>query len=997
VTTDVREQLQASLGAAYTIERELDGGGMARVFVAKEMALGRDVAVKVLPPELSSAVSAERFRREMQLAARLQHPHIVPVLASGEAGGLLYYTMPFVEGESLRARLAGAGALPVPAAVAILRELADALAYAHERGVVHRDIKPENVLLSGEHALVTDFGIARALRASTGPAALTATGVALGTPNYMAPEQVAADPDVDHRADLYAWGCVAYEMLAGAAPFSGRPSQAVFAAHIAEAPEPLARRRRGVPAALESLVMRCLAKLPADRPQSAAEVRRALEAIAATNDQGRLASAPFQRIRAVPSGVLRALAALAILGAVVAALARRHPPPASAGDRGVVAVVPFRVSGSDPSLAYLREGMIDLLSAKLNGEGGPRATNPRTVVSAWRRMTSAGTAELSPEQTLQLAARLGAGQVLLGEIVGTPRQLVVNASLYEVPGGRVRAQASVVGTVDSLPALVDGLTARLLSLQAGEGERRLEYLTTTSLPALRAYLDGQAAYRRGRYQESVAHFTRALDLDSTFALAGLGLASSAGWLSTVNPSVANRGTAAAWAFRARLSERDKALLVARVGPEYPAPSSRRAILAARERLVEHGPDSPDAWYETGDVLYHWGRALGLSAPEERAEAAFHRALDLDSAFSAPLQHLLELAARRGDTTTVRRLGAIAIGADSAGEIADYLRWRTAISLGDSLALAALRSRFASMTSTSLDFIGGVSVFDGVAVEDSDRALAELSRRAGTSTARFWSHFRGHAHAMNRGRPGAGRRLLDAAALETQPLPRHHLRQQVRDALYWGGDSTAASAAVGVLAQHAGAEWAGGAAERAAQYHDLCVSEQWRLWHGDVRTGDRAIARLAEASAPDDAAGLVSANRACATLLGALLAAGARRRDASAKLDRLDSLMQTVPAPAIHPETMADYGNLVVARLRERGGNRHGALAAARRRRYFMDWPLYLSTFLLEEGRLAALTGDREGAIRAYRHYLALRSDAELPARAEVEEARARVAALERGR
>ena len=286
--TELRARLDQSLGDAYRLERELGGGGMSRVYVAEETALGRRVVVKVLPPELASGVNAERFRREVQLAAGLQHPHVVPVLSAGAADGMLYYTMPYVAGESLRARLAREGALPVADAVRVLREVADALAHAHAHGVVHRDVKPGNILLAERHAVVTDFGIARALSAAAADAdTLTATGLALGTPAYMAPEQAIGDAHVDHRADLYALGAVAYELLAGQPPFAGPDAQAVLAAHVTRPPVPLRVLRPAVPVALEVLVMRCLEKNAADRPQSAEEVLDALEKIpSAEGDAG---------------------------------------------------------------------------------------------------------------------------------------------------------------------------------------------------------------------------------------------------------------------------------------------------------------------------------------------------------------------------------------------------------------------------------------------------------------------------------------------------------------------------------------------------------------------------------------------------------------------------------------------------------------------------------------------------------------------------------------
>ncbi|HEY7893441.1 MAG TPA: protein kinase [Gemmatimonadaceae bacterium] len=290
---ELRDQLQATLGSTYTLERELGGGGMSRVFLALETALDRRVVVKVLPPELGAGVNADRFDREILLAARLQHPHIVQVLSAGQTEGLPYYTMPFVDGESLRARLANEGALPITDVISILRDVARALAYAHEHGVVHRDIKPENVLLSGGSAVVTDFGIAKALSDARGHvtgATLTQFGTSLGTPAYMAPEQVAADPAVDHRADLYAFGCVAYELLTGRAPFSGLAPQKLLVAQMTEMPRPVDELRPDTPPELARLVMQCLAKDAGSRPQRAADVVRELDQVTSTGTRAAMPS-----------------------------------------------------------------------------------------------------------------------------------------------------------------------------------------------------------------------------------------------------------------------------------------------------------------------------------------------------------------------------------------------------------------------------------------------------------------------------------------------------------------------------------------------------------------------------------------------------------------------------------------------------------------------------------------------------------------------------------
>src|SRR5713226_2167791 len=277
---DLEARLQRALGDAYRIERELGGGGMSRVFLAQETALKRRVVIKVLPPEMAAGVNIERFRREIALAASLQHPHIVPLLTAGSSGDLLYYVMPYVEGESLRAKLAREGELSIGEAVRVLTDVVDALSYAHAQGVVHRDIKPENVLIARKHAVVTDFGVAKAVSASTGGASLTSLGVALGTPAYMAPEQAAADPHVDHRADLYAAGVLGYEMLCGRPPLLGATPQATLAAQVTQVPESVTTHRPSVPAALSALIMRSLEKHPADRWADADELLHHLEAMA---------------------------------------------------------------------------------------------------------------------------------------------------------------------------------------------------------------------------------------------------------------------------------------------------------------------------------------------------------------------------------------------------------------------------------------------------------------------------------------------------------------------------------------------------------------------------------------------------------------------------------------------------------------------------------------------------------------------------------------------
>jgi hypothetical protein len=316
---DLRDQLQQTLGSTYVLERELGGGGMSRVFVANETRLNRKVVIKVLSPELAAGVNVDRFEREIQLAASLQQANIVPIISAGDTKGYPYYTMPFVEGKSLRARLNEEGALPISTVVGVLRDVARALAYSHERSIVHRDIKPDNVLLSGGTAVVTDFGIAKAIsaaRTDQESGTLTQLGTSLGTPAYMSPEQAAGDPLVDHRADIYSLGCMAYELLTGKPPFADRAPARMLAAHISETPVQVAALRPDVPPALEQLVMRCLEKDPATRPQSGSEVVQALEGIVSgTNAMASVALG-------APRSLGRALATYAGVAIAVALVAR---------------------------------------------------------------------------------------------------------------------------------------------------------------------------------------------------------------------------------------------------------------------------------------------------------------------------------------------------------------------------------------------------------------------------------------------------------------------------------------------------------------------------------------------------------------------------------------------------------------------------------------------------------------------------------------------------
>jgi serine/threonine-protein kinase len=339
---DTLERLKAALATRYAIDRELGSGGMATVYLATDQRHRRSVALKVLRPELAAEMGTERFLREIEIAASLHHPHILPLYDSGEAEGFLYYVMPHVDGESIRERLVREHELPIPFATQVIGEIADALAYAHARGVVHRDIKPDNVMLSGRHALVMDFGVAKAVSDAAVSAALTTAGVSLGTPAYMAPEQAAADPNVDARADIYSLGALAYELLAGRPPFIGTTPQMVMSAHVTQTPEPVTSHRQAVTAELADLVMRCLEKRPADRWQRADEL---LDRIAAIDTP----SAGMQGAAVSPPGLH----------------ATTVEPPETSTERAI-AVLPFQNLSADAENEYFSDGITEEIINALN-------------------------------------------------------------------------------------------------------------------------------------------------------------------------------------------------------------------------------------------------------------------------------------------------------------------------------------------------------------------------------------------------------------------------------------------------------------------------------------------------------------------------------------------------------------------------------------------------------------------------------------------------------
>jgi len=413
------ERVRAAFAQSYAVEREVGQGGMATVYLARDLKHGRQVALKVLRPELAAAMGGDRFPREIQIVAQLSHPHILPLHDSGEMGGFLFYVMPFVEGESLRQKLKREGRLPMHEAVRILREVTDALAYAHEHGIVHRDIKPDNVMLSGRHAIVTDFGVAKAVSAAGGEK-LTTVGLALGTPAYMSPEQAMGETDVDHRSDIYAVGALAYEMLTGEPPFDRATAQAVLSAHVLDAPQDVTEKRENVPPVLGDLIMRCLQKEKADRWQTAEQMLPLLET--AATPSGGMTPTDTRPIKATP--VAKPRSRRVLIGSVAAAIVAvagvgswlaLRGEPAPGPER--MAVLPIAdVSGSDGELV---QAMYNQLVVSLGRVPGVTVA-PSSAMEIYKTQ---------PKPAADIARELNVGAILEGNVFRAGQRMRITLQL----------------------------------------------------------------------------------------------------------------------------------------------------------------------------------------------------------------------------------------------------------------------------------------------------------------------------------------------------------------------------------------------------------------------------------------------------------------------------------------------------------------------------------------------------------------------------------------
>ncbi|HEU4473618.1 MAG TPA: protein kinase [Gemmatimonadales bacterium] len=592
---DVLEQLRAALGDRYEVDRLVGEGGMATVFLAKDLRHGRKVAIKTLRAELAVSIGAERFLREIRLAANLQHPNVLGLYDSGEADGILYYVMPFIEGESLRNRLDREQQLPLHDAVRISREAAEALAYAHEHGVVHRDIKPENILLQNGHALVADFGIARAVDAAGEK--LTQTGMAVGTPHYMSPEQALGADHADGRSDIYSLGCVLYELLAGQPPFDGPNSRAILARHAMEQVPSIRIVRQSVPEELEDIVLQALEKTPADRFQKMSELAELLADLEPTLATRRTTSRGVPAVRRSTSGGVKAvrrttpvailgekwgtgvrlwsisaglLAVLAVGGVAVWRLA--FDPGASAAedpsiDKNRIAVLYFENRSGADSLSYLADGLTEALIQELS-EVKPLQVISRNGVSAFRN-TSA------PPDSIGRALKVGT--LVEGTIAQSGERLRVSVSLLNATSGDVIGSRTLERPRNEIFALQDDLAKEV------------------------------SIFLRQRLGQEIALERTRVGTDNTKAWE---LLQQAGKLSKdLEPLLAASDTAAAGR---RLAEADSLLAAAeKLDPNWVALPVERGWLSYHQTdlIPDFDKDLYDKW--TAHGLLHATRALTL--------------------------------------------------------------------------------------------------------------------------------------------------------------------------------------------------------------------------------------------------------------------------------------------------------------------------------------------------------------------------------------------------
>jgi len=651
------------LAERYEIERELGRGGMATVYLATDLRHQRPVAIKVLRAEIASALNAKRFLREIHITCSLVHPHILSLYDSGESEGRIFFAMPYIDGETLHRRITREGRLSIEEAVRLTREVADALSYAHEHGIIHRDIKPENILLSGGHAVVADFGISRA----TGDT-LTSIGLVVGTPAYMSPEQASGQSALGPPSDIYSLACVLYTMLTGVPPFDGPTPQAVAAQQVTEPPPMVRSRRPDVPARLDDVLQRALAKDPVQRYASAREFATALtEACAGTT------TAPVRVAWELTRRRQAALALTAVLAIAVLwwQVSRAAASRAMALDPELIAVAPFFVASDEAELQRWKYDLPLLVSPRLDDAEPLRALSPATNVTDRPDVTDRASA-------IELGRRTHAGHVVFGRVLRDRRNAVrVDAAVVNVARGEVVDQVQITSTEAEedpgrvLAEVSDSLSHALLAsfgatVPVAATRHAAFGCATSSWPAVAKYLHGEQFYRRTQWDSAITAYRAAIAVDSGCALAYRRIAIALSCKGFASDSAVLAHQLLAGVHNRGLPPRDSLLvladsLTAGVHQLYgarDAPASAywalvRRLLTTLEEASRKYPGDAEVWYALGEARHHWGWGPASTTPREIL-GAFDEAIRQDSGFALSYLHPIEVSLAEGGAPLARR-------------------------------------------------------------------------------------------------------------------------------------------------------------------------------------------------------------------------------------------------------------------------------------------------------------------------------------------------------
>ena len=900
---DIIDQLGEALKDRYKIEYEIGRGGTAIVYLAYDWKHSRKVAIKVLRPELGASIGAKRFLKEIATAAQLQHPRILGMHDSGDADGLLYYVMPFVEGESLRDRMERDEKIKLEEALVIIREVADGLGHAHSLGIVHRDVKPENIMITGGHAIVTDFGIARALD-EAGADRLTETGLAIGTPMYMSPEQ-ATGAKIDQRTDVYSLACVLYEMLIAEPPFTGPSAKAIMLRHSMDPVPSMRTVHAEIPPVIEQAIMKALAKTPADRFFTADQF---VEALSSEEIPAISGAVPALGKHLVPVAAMLGIAVLA----AVAWIAWPRPAATSTSvttDPRIVAVFPFGVTSGDPSLGVFHNGIPEMIRQSLTGDPRPLAYDLAVI----RNTVDVQDGEqVSVADAMRIAREVGAGRALHGTVIGTGGSMQLSITLHDVESGTELAVASVAAMSDRIEEAVARLTvAPFLSALVGAPSPPDSAVDIYDVEALWSFFAGHSALRVGAYDDAVSRFEEALSADTSLVAAAAGrflalhygsVRESRQWEDALR-DVAGRLD--------RLDDSDRSILVATFGSLPTARPTARGLLESADGAVGSGPEGLGL---LADQLMRYGAYVGDATWRDRAARALNRITDDQWSATTVWQDLV-LRAVLGDSSGVvaarDRFARVSI--DSA--LADVMLWIAAVALDDQPMLDTLRSRTDDWSSRArwAEHLGFYSSYLSASLDDWTSAVEAIARQQVTTTDRVRALSQQFAIAVTEGNSNSASNLM-SELLRTARTP------------------SAVHMAAPIVLAAAGETGYEAVAEQAARTlgSDESYASQCYVGIHDVVSGGAAVqiaVRLRQLAGQQDPeyGGL------CAVLVSAI--------GGGAGPEELESRMREGPI-----EPGWELGNLILAQQWAARGDTVRAIAAVRRRAVHADWIVLMPVY-----------------------------------------------------